>query len=482
MKRSIKTTIIILFCSLILFVLIAQIVFNLFFSQSFFKSRKQKELLKLYYNIADHYSDDAESLYELSSKDENAHGFSVCVFSNKEIIYATKGGIASVNRIMSEIRSKPQDFSSKFVSNPQAHVSEKNKDNLIMLTVMGKITFEGENRYIYLSLPMISIQKSAMIFTQSSIIISAVVLIIGIIIVLFMAKSLSKPITEIEVVSLKLAGLDFSYHANENVSVRELSSLSKSINIMSSKLEQNISELRCANEKLQKDVDNQKHIENMRRQFVANVSHEMKTPLALLQLYSENLKNNIDGINRNEYCDTIIQETNNLNDMVKSMLEISSIENGLSNICHEHFDLSAVTMSVLSKYAPVLADYDLISDIDNNIFINGDEKYIAQVICNYLSNAISHTFKGKKIEIALKKDNRNTVLSVFNEGENISDEDIPHIWESFYKSDKARTRTDNSNTGLGLYIVKTIIEKHNGTCSVTNEDNGVKFSFSLRTD
>lgn len=480
MKISIKKTIIILFCSVILFVLIAQIVFNLFFSQSFLKSKKEKDLIKLYNTIADNYSDDTEKLNELSSDDENIHGFTVCVFSDKKILYATKSGIASVNRMFFETGSKAQEFRSRFVLSPKPMVSEKNKDNISMLTVMGLVKYNNENRYIYLSLPMVSIKNSALIFTQSSIIISVVVLAIGIIVVLFMARSLSKPITDIEVVSKKLSGLDFSYHANEKIPIAELSSLSKSINTMSHELEKSIIELITANEKLQKDVDYQKQIEVMRRQFVANVSHEMKTPLALLQLYSENLKNNVDGIDRDEYCDTIMEEVENLNDMVKSMLEISSIENGLSHINREKINLSLITENVLRKYSPMLEEFDLITDIESDIYISGDEKLISQAICNYLSNAVSHTIKGKKIIISLKSRDNRAKLSVYNDGSRIDDKDISHIWESFYKSDEARTRSDNSNAGLGLYIVKTIIDNHDGKCCARNLSDGVEFCFKIK--
>lgn len=478
MKKSIKFKIILSFCILMIFVIAGQIVFNLFYSQTFFRKKKEKQLLNLYTAISENYTDDAEKLNSITTDDENIHGFSVIVLSDKQVIYSTRKTPINMNKTIIKVLSDKDKIISE---TPIIDIIDLKDDNMKILTAGGKIDFKGENRYIFISLPMQSIKNSAMLFTQSSIIISSVILVIGIVIAVFLAKSISKPIKNIELVSKRLCALDFSYHADENISSTELKSLAISINEMSRQLESNIIMLNNANEKLQKDVDYQKKIEAMRRQFIANVSHEMKTPLSLLQLYSENLKNNIDGIDRNEYCDTIIEETQHLSNMVKDMLDMSSIENGLLKMHIEPLDLSSLIEKTVSKFSVILNNFNTQIQIEKNVMINGDEKYITQAVSNYISNAIAHTITNGNITIFLTQNSENTIFKVYNDGKKIAQEDLKRIWESFYKSDKARTRTDNENSGLGLYIVKTIIDKHNGTYNVENKDTGVEFSFTLKT-
>lgn len=173
----------------------------------------------------------------------------------------------------------------------------------------------------------------------------------------YSSKNISKPITDIEAVSKKIAALDFSYVADENCSAAELASLAKSINQMSGQHSFNMQQLTKANEQLQKDIEYRKQIEHYRREFIAGVSHEMKTPLALLQIYTENLKSNISGIDKDYYCDTIVEETENLSRMVSDMLEISSVDSGFITLSSEDVDVAELCRNILREYQPVLGEY-----------------------------------------------------------------------------------------------------------------------------
>ena len=171
-----------------------------------------------------------------------------------------------------------------------------------------------------MTLQIAAIDNSIAVFTESNIYISLAVLLIGSLFALVVSKTISQPLTNIKAVSKQIAKLDFSCAADEDNSTAELASLAHSINQMSRQLDRNMRDLTAANEQLQKDIEYRKQIEGYRREFIASVSHEMKTPLALLQIYTENLKNNVEGIDRDYYCDTILEETENLSKMVSDIL------------------------------------------------------------------------------------------------------------------------------------------------------------------
>lgn len=359
---------------------------------------------------------------------------------------------------------------------------------VILLTVKGeeydqlagKFYADSDEVNVLLTLPIASIDNSISVFTESNIYISLAVLAIGIIIAMIVSKNISKPITDIEAVSKKIAALDFSYVADENCSAAELASLAKSINQMSGQLSFNMQQLTKANEQLQKDIEYRKQIEHYRREFIAGVSHEMKTPLALLQIYTENLKSNISGIDKDYYCDTIVEETQNLSRMVSDMLEISSVDSGFITLSSEDVDVAELCRNILREYQPVLGEYQTNADLRQNAVVSGDRKYLEQVIKNILNNAAEHTEIGNEITISLRCD-KQVILEITNEGEHIPEEHLEHIWDAFYRTDKARTRNENNNVGLGLYIVKTVIDKMGGSCKIRNTDNGVAVTLILNS-
>ena len=295
------------------------------------------------------------------------------------------------------------------------------------------------------------------------------------------SKTISKPITNIESVSQRIAKLDFSHTADEHDSTTEIASLAESINGMSRQLDQSMRDLTAANEQLQKDIEYKNKIEGYRRGFITSVSHEMKTPLALLQIYTENLKNNIQGIDRDYYCDTIIEETEKLSKMVSSMLEISSIDNGFIKLNFENADLTELCRDILREYQPILSDYQTKVSLTESAVVSGDIKYLERVIKNILNNAVQHTCVGNEISITLKNTDGKAYLEIFNQGEHIPEEDLEHLWDAFYRTDKARTRDGKNNVGLGLYIVKAVMDKHGGTCYIENADGGVTVGIVLES-
>ncbi len=493
-KISIRNKTILYFSLLIVIVIVFQLIFNLFLLKPFVSYTKTNVIEKSFYQLKNNYNGDIDDVSDMIDEIQNEHGIKVVLSNSDEVIYTS--GFSSRQEFdppkeqspppdkndenKPEIKDDKKDDSinvSDFTDTPQVETVNRT-DTDSELVLKGKFTYDGTTLYAVMSVPMESIDASVSLYTKANSVVSLLVLLIGVGFAFAFSKSLAKPITSVEKVAQSLADLDFSVLADENVSTAELASLAKSINKMSVNLKNSIDDLTVANEELKKDIDYKNKIENMRRQFIANVSHEMKTPLGLLQIYCENLKNNIDGVDKEYYCDVIIEETQNLNDMVVSMLDISSIESGLSKMQFEKIDMSQLTREIAAKFKNAYDECDLSFEIEDNIEVFGDAKYLGQALGNYISNAATHTKSGGKINVSLASSENSAVLSVFNEGENIDSNMIDDIWTPFFKSDKARTRSNN-NVGLGLYIVKTIIEKHKGTVGVENTPTGVVFTFTI---
>lgn len=479
MKHSIKFKIVLSFTLLIVALLVGQIAFNLLFSKEYYVSKNLSEVEALYESIVEGYSDTTEILYDLTSEADLVGGYSVIVFSESKLIYSSRNTENLYNQVIMQGMSLLGDLDS-YSENPVAEEVDLHKDSeQDEIRLLGKFEYDGEYRYIAITKPLQSINESIYLFTNSSIIIALVILIMGTGIIMLIARGLSKPIKDIEVASKNLANLDFSYEANEDASTLEMQNLAKSVNSMSRNLDSFMTQLTTANLKLQEDIEYQKNIEQSRKDFIANISHEMKTPLALLQIYGENLKNNVEGIDREKYCQTILEETERLDGIVKNMLNISAIENGLYKTKKDVFDFSQTAKNTAKNLSPLLEDFNVVLDITPQIKIYGDEKQIEEAMRNYINNAISHTKDGGTIKISLNISGRKAVFAVYNDGENISDTDLENIWESFYKIDKSRTRSGNGNAGLGLYIIRLIMNNHEGEYFINNMLQGVEFGFSI---
>lgn len=231
-----------------------------------------------------------------------------------------------------------------------------------------------------------------------------------------------------------------------------------------------------------KDIEQKERMEQMRNDFLGNVSHELKTPIALIQGYAEGLKEGVGGDeeSREFYCDVIMDEASKMNQMVKNLLALNQLEFGGEEIEFERFDLTAVVAGVLQSME-ILAQQENVRVIfrqQEPIYVWADEFKAEQVIRNYVSNAFHHVGHENVIEVKIMIQGEKARITVFNTGMPIPEEDIAHIWDKFYKVDKAHTREYGGN-GIGLSIVKAIMESFHQKYGVNNYDNGVEFWFEL---
>lgn len=326
-----------------------------------------------------------------------------------------------------------------------------------------------------------SIEESVAIANKFLAYIGIIVIIIGSIAMFLISKKFTKPIQDLSGIAKKMTDLDFDVKYKVN-SKDEIGELGKSINSLSDRLESTITELKQANNELTTDIQKKIEIDEMRKEFLSNVSHELKTPICLIQGYAEGLKENIneDEESRNFYCEVIMDEANKMNQMVKKLLSLNELEFGNNQVNFERFNITSLIQSVLNETEILFKQKEVTLHFEqaDPIYVWADEYLIEQVLTNYISNALNHVEGQKIIEIKLIQREDNVRIAVFNTGENIPEVDIDRLWVKFYKVDKARTR-EYGGSGIGLSIVKAIMNSHNKECGVINRPIGVEFWFEL---
>ena len=307
-----------------------------------------------------------------------------------------------------------------------------------------------------------------------------IVLFSGMIIMVFTNK-ITKPISELTKLSRRMSDLEFDARYESSVG-NEIDLLGESFNRMSEQLESTISELKSANIKLQKDIEDKVKIDKMRKEFLDNVSHELKTPIALIQGYAEGLKENIsdDPESREFYCDVIMDEASKMNKLVKNLLVLNQLESGKDETIMERFDIVSLIRGVLQTMDIMIQQKkaNVIFEEESPVYVWADEFKVEEVVTNYVSNALNHLEGERQIELKLQMEGDRVKVSVFNTGKPIPEEDLPNLWSKFYKVDKARTREYGGN-GIGLSIVRAIMEGMDQKFGVQNYENGVEFWFTL---
>ena len=327
------------------------------------------------------------------------------------------------------------------------------------------VQMESDNRYI----------------TDRLLIVGLVVLLISILIALLISRAVTKPIRQMSEVAERMVGLDFEARCAEHGS-DEIGVLAGSLNRLSERLQETIGELKNANSELQRDLDHRTQLDEMRSDFIANVSHELKTPIALIQGYAEGLAENVsdDAESREFYCSVISDEAAKMNGMVQKLLTLNQLEFGGTQVEYARFDIVGLINGVLNSTEVLRTQKEIKLHWHETepVYVWGDEYMIEEVVTNYVSNAIHYASKSKEIAVSLAKTEESVRVSVYNTGERIPAEDIDNIWTKFYKVDKARSR-EYGGSGIGLSIVKAVMDRHHRRFGVENHENGVEFWFEL---
>lgn len=308
------------------------------------------------------------------------------------------------------------------------------------------------------------------------------VLALGMVLALIFSDYFTKPIKDLYNIATRMADMDFNarYEGDDK---SEIGVLGNSMNYMSERLEDNISKLKAANIELVRDVERKTKIDEMRSDFISNVSHELKTPIALIQGYAEGLKEGVtdDPESMAYYCDVIIDESAKMNNMVKKLLTLNQIEFGNEELVMERFDIVSMVKSCVSanELRAAQKGIKILVESEKDVMdVWADEYKIEDVITNYLTNAINHCEGDMFVKVNMHYTSDAVRVEVFNTGKHIPDSELDKIWDKFYKVDKARTREYGGN-GIGLSIVKAIMDSYQKAYGVKNVEDGVSFWFDL---
>ena len=481
MKKSIKHQMIIMFVGLTVGILALIFVINACFLQPFYVHNKQKEFVKIYNEIEKSMMDGGKDLeviaFDINDQAEkNNISYVISDSMQGKAVSNIKNIDSLQNQLVGHFLEAPTE-QGKVLKQSENYTIVQMKDNFSSIEYISMWGMMPNGSVFLMRSPLESIQESVALSNRFLTLIGILVMGIGIVGVWFFTKRLTTPIMELADISNKMADLDFETKYTSG-GENEIGLLGANFNRMSEKLASTISELKTANNQLQRDIERKDKMEVMRNEFLGNVSHELKTPIALIQGYAEGLKDEVneDAESREYYCDVIIDEAQKMNHMVRNLLTLNQMEFGTDEIEFARVNLTEIIGRVLQSMGIVAQQKSakIIFNEQMTVYAWADEYKVEQVVRNYISNAFNHLDGENIVEVRIIPLNEKVRVSVFNTGKPIPEADIPRIWDKFYKVDKAHTREYGGN-GIGLSIVKAIMESFRQQYGVKNYENGVEF-------
>ena len=485
MKLSIRKKLMLLLIAVIAFISLMLIILNNFALELYYRQKKVSELRQAYEKLDEQISEnDNDEIEELLSEYSYKYNITIALIdsaTSKVIITNERDGDYLLKSVQDILFDKAQNNYTLLFRNHQYQIIQHHVDT-VNTSFIDFIGYASDNQtMVIMSSSIESLKESIALSNGFMLYIVSLALILALILCFYVSLMITKPIKTLASISEKMGHFDFDAKYT-GTSKDEIGVLGCNMNIMSDSLKKAFEELKLANERLQEDIKKKEEIDNMRKDFIANVSHELKTPIALIQGYAEGLNEGLceDEESRRYYTEVIIDEANKMNTIVRQLLTLSALESGNQKVEAERFNISELIAGVISATGILLTDKnaDIIFEAGSPVWVRGDEFKLEEVITNFISNAIHHVSENGYIKIDITEITDKIRVSVFNTGKNIPKEDIKNLWEKFYKVDKAHSRS-YGGTGIGLSIVKAIIEAHNNKCGVSNKENGVEFWFEL---
>lgn len=488
-KHSIKTKMIVLFSVVLLAALVACWLMNIVFLERYYIQNKQKVLIEVFQML-----DEASRQSEMETDEFLQRLNAVCERNNiSPFVMDVSGQVRICTKRDFELNQMSHrlyrylfgQFSlgdrSKILLEQPYYMVCINMDSYTNAEYMEMVGSLAEQELFLIRTPLEPIRESVLLANRFLAYVGLSVLLIGALIIQILAKQIARPLLELARLSERMSNLDFTVKFSGKVD-DEITFLGNHMNQLSEALEHTISELKTANNELKRDIEQREKIDEMRKEFLSNVSHELKTPIALVQGYAEGLQEciNDDAESRSFYCEVIIDEASKMNQMVKNLLALNELEFGNEVVTMEHFDLTAMIHNILQS-AQILFEQKqvrLVFEEQEAIYVWANEYKLQEVFNNYISNALNHVDGEKIIKVTIQRQKEQVRVGVFNTGKPIPEQDIEKIWDKFYKVDKARTR-EYGGSGVGLSIVKAIMESMHQEYGVINYTNGVEFWFHV---
>lgn len=441
---SIRNKLFFLIASVITIIMIFMIGFNEVYFEKYFFNVKKNQLFALANEIKD-----PSSVIDFSTIEEK-NNIKIYIINER---YLHDIDVSLSKEDIKELFENPKKFFFRLTNTSFSFNKE--------LTI---ITSYNKNQILIISTPFSSVKEPVNIITSFHLKIVLTALVIGYILSIILSRILTSSIIDLAETAKHVAKLDFSQEFKVR-SNDEIGVLGENLNSMARQLKSSI-------EKLQNDIEKERKIDKMRKEFISSVSHELKTPIAIISSYSEGLKDGIadDKETFNFYLDIIIEESNNMNKLVESLLFLSRSERGYIACHSEKFNIEEIINSEIKRAENIHSEnIKLETDIKNPYFI-GDKDKLSIVIKNLIENSFKYVEPNGIIKIEVK----NNIFTIKNTS-NISEKELENIWLPFYRTDKARNR--KTGTGLGLSIVKEILKKHKLNHGVYKENNFIVFWF-----
>ena len=485
--KSVRVKLFLILCLIVISIIAFLIIVNSFVLEKYYQYTKSNNLKTTYALINSYYTGQisVDNISDELDKISISNNFDIIVKDDENVaIYmSNKDFLSSIRKVINFWGMDKKQEATIIEQEDNIEIKRIVDTETKMTYMLLKGTLD--NGFVaYIRLPMSSITESVQISNKFLYLIACIVIIIGGIVIIYISKQFSSPISEISAIAKKMANLDFSqkYVVKDDDEINELG---KNINIMSEKLEGTINQLRSTNIELERDIERKSKIDEMRKSFISDVSHELKTPIALIQGYSEGLLENVntDEESRKFYAEVILDEATKMDKMVRQLIELTKLEYENREFNNRNFNIVELEKEICRSSKVMLEEKGVKVEFETADVINvyADDFYISQCITNYLTNAIKHVEEvdgEKTIKITNTINNDKARITIFNTGKNIEEENLSRIWNRFFKVDESRNREDGGS-GIGLSIVRAIMNNYGNDFGVENKPNGVEFYFDI---
>lgn len=504
-KNSIRLKLMVMLMGLVVLIVFLLWLMNLTFYPMYFKANQTKNFFEAYKTVKEYYVKsyigyegigilqkdyEQEEISTLAEKNQmSIYVFGKGYYGNRmypDMLYPSEAAQGSRNLVAeryNEVYGPDSEKKYDVIESNERYLIYQRHDNRTDSEYLELFAILDQTNgvYIFTRTNLDSMQQNIHNTNSFLALIGALTGIVGIVLMYFFSKNFTTPILRLADISKKMSNLDFTTKY-EVKTQDEIGELGNSINVLSDQLEETISELKTANNELKIDNERKTQIDDMRKEFLSNVSHELKTPIALIQGYAEGLQENIndDQESRDFYCEVIMDEAHKMNKMVKKLLTLNQIEFGNNFLQIEHFDIVQMMTSVLNSTHILFEQKEVKLEFDYTepVYVWSDEYMMEEVFTNFVSNALNHVSGEKVVRIQMEKNEDYLRIFVFNTGNQIPEDELEKIWIKFYKVDKARTREYGGN-GIGLSIVSAIMKSLNHEFGVYNTEDGVCFWFDV---
>jgi signal transduction histidine kinase len=491
--KSIRSKLLLTFISLICSLVVIGLIINHFFLEPYYIHQKtlilknsSQEFKSLYTNKRKNglvsYVDTLEKSHDLSIEVLSIDGvtrYSSLNADNKEKIISLFNQPSHL--LKPDVSTSRIELFRRKLTKEQFYVTETTLKSFDLEFLLVASKLDNQNLLI-IRTPKLAIRESVGIYNYFLIYIGLALLVVGTMFALVMARSFAKPILQLNTMANDMTKQSFSKKWRSKRK-DELGQLGHSMNDLSGILSRFIKELNVKNETLTNQLEEKVQFEKKRRLFISNVSHELKTPITIIQSYTEGLQVGVNNTEeeKQEYLEIIMDEANKMEKMVYDLLNLSKIQNSKVDLLIEHVDFIQLLNEIIKLYTPQFVEHQITFEFEkssNELRIKTDRAKVQQILNNYLNNALYHVNEHKMIKMKVIEKEKSLFVSVYNSGKQIPENEMEVIWESFYRADSARNR-EKGNVGLGLSIVKELSILLNGNIGVKNEENGVVFWLEL---